>query len=282
MAATLQDYVNECRLLLHDANANFYTNPELISQINAARERVVRDTGCLRTLQVTQVPAPPPPSGNPNPVPWTANTLETIGTFVFSNIFTYRVSQTGTSGATAPVYPTATAQIPPSTPFADGTAMLQFVQNVEILPYAVLPNSLSTIDVLAINVYWGNSRIPLRYLPWREFNAQLRYWQNYIGRPVCFSVYGQSTLYLAPVPDQVYPMELDTVILPQPLVSLADVDVINDPFTTAVGYYACHKAKFKEQSFGESDIFYQKYKDQIQAIQVAIMTGRIPNPYAQM
>jgi hypothetical protein len=49
---------------------------------------------------------------------------------------------------------------------------------------------------------------PLRYMPWTLFNAQLRYWQNYIGRPVAFSVYGQQQIYIGPVPDQSYLMEV--------------------------------------------------------------------------
>ena len=279
MAATLQGYINECRLLLHDANANFYTDAELTTAINSARERVVRDTGCLRTIQNTQVPIAP--VGGSNPTQWTANTAETSGNYVFSNIFTYKVTQSGTSGATAPIYPTASAQIPPASPFADGTAMLQYAQNAEIIPFASLPQAVLTIDILNINLYWGNSRIPMRYLPWREFNARLRYWQNYIGRPVCFSIYGQGQIYVAPVPDQIYPIELDTVILPTDLVNMSDQDAIVDPFTTAVAFYACYRAKFKEQSFGESDIFKQQYVRHIQAILVSIMTGRIPDPYSQ-
>ena len=47
MAATLQSYITEVRYLLHDANANFYTNDQLTDYINSARERVVRDTGIV-------------------------------------------------------------------------------------------------------------------------------------------------------------------------------------------------------------------------------------------
>jgi len=57
--ATLQSYVTECQRLLHDANAVFYSVQELTDYINAARERTVRDTGCTRTLQITQTPANP-------------------------------------------------------------------------------------------------------------------------------------------------------------------------------------------------------------------------------
>lgn len=279
--ATLQDYISQCRLLLHDANGNFWSNSDLIGYINDARERVVGDTGCYRLIQNAQIPIAPP--GGTTPTPWTASTTETAGTSVFSNIFTYNVTQTGTSGTTAPPYPgTAPNVNPPSTPFADGTAMLQYAQNAEIIPFSSLAQGTSTLDVLNINLYWGNSRVPLRYLPWTQFNAQLRYWQNYIGRPVVFSVYGQSTIYVGPVPDQSYAIELDTVVTPPALANLTDSDagIINDPYSGAVRYYAAHEAKFKEQSFGESELFKKQYDNEILSIQTRTMTRRMPSPFA--
>jgi hypothetical protein len=84
------------------------------------------------------------------------------------------------------------------TPFANGTATLQYGSPAEIISYSALPQGNQTLDVLNINLYWGNSRIPLRYLPWTNFNAQLRYWQNYVGRPVCFHAYGQGSIYISP------------------------------------------------------------------------------------
>lgn len=49
--ATLSEYITECRRLLHDANGNFWSDPELTDYINEARAHLVRDTGCLRKIQ---------------------------------------------------------------------------------------------------------------------------------------------------------------------------------------------------------------------------------------
>ena len=209
MAQTLQTYITQCQRLLHDANANFYSVPELTDYINAGRERLVRDTGCLRTIQTSA---------------------------------------------------TVTQQ--------------------EVYPYSALPQALLTIDVLNINVYWGTTRVPLRYLSWTNFNAQLRYWQNYTGTPIAFRIYGSSSIYLGPVPDQVYTLEIDTVILPNPLVNTTDVDTqIIDPYTSPVAFYACYQAKFKEQSYGESDIFKHQYISQARGVLASTMTRRLPTPY---
>ena len=276
--ATLSSYITEVQRLLHDANSVFWSTSELTDYINDARERVARDTGCLRTLQITATPISS--TGVPATV-WTSGATVTAGQFIFNNIFIYQVVTGGVLGTTPPPYPDSGYTFPPSTPFTNGTASLQYSGPVEVIPYGVISTG-TTLDILNVNVYWGNSRIPLRYLPWSNFNAQLRYWQNYVGRPVCFSVYGQNTIYVGPVPDQAYVIEIDSTILPTAL-SLATPnanDQIQDPYTTPVAFYAAYKAKYKEQSYGEAEIYKQEYAKQIQAVLNSVYTRRIPDPYS--
>jgi hypothetical protein len=276
--ATLSSYITEVQRLLHDANSVFWSTSELTDYINDARERVARDTGCLRTLQITATPISS--TGVPATA-WAASTPVTAGQFLFSNIFIYEVTTSGTTGTTAPPYPASGATFPPSTAFTDGTAQLTYSGPAEIIPFATL-SSGTTLDILNVNIYWGNSRIPLRYLPWSNFNAQLRYWQNYVGRPVCFSVYGQQQIYIGPVPDQAYDVEIDSTILPTPL-SLNTpnaVDPIQDPYTTPVAFYAAYKAKYKEQSYGEAELYKQEYTKHVQAVLNSVYTRRIPDPYS--
>jgi hypothetical protein len=209
MSQTLSDYITEVRRLLHDANANFYTNAELTDNINAARLRVVRDTGCLRDLQ--------------------SYTL---------------------------------------------------LANAETFSYSNLPKADRTLDILNINVYWGNTRVPLRYLAWTDFNTQLRYWQNYRGVPVGFSIYGANKVYVGPIPDQNYAVDVDTVIMPVALVNLSDVDEIPEPYTGPVQFYSAYIAKYKEQSYGEAEIFKQEYIKNTQSVLNSVFTRRMPSPYS--
>ena len=276
--ATLSSYITEVQRLLHDANSVFWTTSELTDYINDARERVARDTGCLRTLQITATPISS--TGVPATV-WTAGAAVTAGQFIFNNIFIYEVTVSGVLSTTPPPYPASGYTFPPSAPFTDGTATLQYSGPAEIIPYATIATG-TTLDILNVNVYWGNSRIPLRYLPWSNFNAQLRYWQNYVGRPVCFSVYGQNTIYVGPVPDQAYVVEIDSTILPTALsLNTPNVaDQIQDPYTTPVAFYAAYKAKYKEQSYGEAEIYKQEYAKQVQAVLNSVYTRRIPDPYS--
>ena len=279
MAQTLQGYVTATQRLLHDANANFYTVPQLTDYINTARERMVRDSGALRTIQVSTAPLAPDPDAD-TPVFWSAGAAVTANQYIVSNIYMYVVLQAGVLGTEAPPYPAGSANYPPSTPFLNGTATLQYAGPSEVINWNCLPYELQTLDIINVNLYWGNTRIPLRYLPWTQFNAELRFWQNYIGRPIAFSVYGQSQIFLSPVPDQVYTIELDTIVLPAPLVALTETDDINDPFTTPIPFYAAYLAKYYEQSYGEAEIYKQEYIKHVQAVLVSINTRRMPNPYS--
>ena len=53
MTTTLQTYITLTRRLLHDANANFWTDQELTDDINNGRNRLIRDTGVNRVIQNT-------------------------------------------------------------------------------------------------------------------------------------------------------------------------------------------------------------------------------------
>lgn len=206
---TLAGYITETRRLLHDANGNFWSDPELTDYINEGRQHVVQDTGCNRVLQSYTIPI-----------------------------------------------------------------------STETINFSVLPQGNNTIDVLNINLYWGNSRIPLRYLAWTNFNAQLRYWQNYVGRPVAFSMYAPKTIYVGPVTDQAYVAEFDTVVLPTDLVNSGDTETLPTPFEHPVPYYAAFKAKYKEQSYGEAEIFKQQYQQEVLQSINSTFTRRIPSPYS--
>ena len=290
MAVDLSQYITEVRRLLHDSAGNFWTDSELTSYINSARERVVRDTGCLRYIR--QV-----------------NFLQNAETFNLSQLPNgYLGSVTVTSGGSgyANTAPTVTISAPASVLGVQATAQAlldptgDYVQYISVTNpgsgYTAAPTITMTgsatangvlattpernLDVLNVNLYWGNSRVPLQYRSWTQFNTELRYWQNYIGRPIAFSNYGQGQIYIQPVPDQIYVAELDTVVLPDPLVNNASVEVIIDPYTQPVKYYAAYMAKYQEQSYGEAEIFQAQYAKQVQGVLNSVFTRRMYNPYS--
>jgi hypothetical protein len=47
-----------------------------------------------------------------------------------------------------------------------------------------------------------------------------------------------------------------------------------------VAFYAAYKAKYKEQSYGEAEIYKQEYAKHVQAVLNSTYTRRIPDPYS--
>jgi len=142
MAQTLQSYITAVRYLLHDANANFYTNSQLTDYINGARARVVRDTG------VSHRPNKPnalyPGGWWQHSVIWSSGLIVSAGDYVFSNIYIYAVTVGGILGDN-PAYPNANNIYPPSTPFTSGTATVQYAGPSELINYSCLPSGNLTL-----------------------------------------------------------------------------------------------------------------------------------------
>ncbi len=135
-------------------------------------------------------------------------------------------------------------------------------------------NYSQTLDIMGISVIWGNERVYLGYLAFTELTTQFRWYQAYTQVPRVFSVYGQK-FYVAPIPDQTYSAEVDTVVLPTPLVDNSTVETIIYPFTEPVPYYAARLAKMKEQSFEQSNMFKELYVQQLDLAAAASYTRRV-------
>ena len=133
--------------------------------------------------------------------------------------------------------------------------------------------------MLNLTILWGGMRVPLNYMPYTEFNLKMRNWVSYQGRPVVFTVYGNNTVYVGPIPDQTYSSEWDTVVAPATLSNYTDQDTISFPFTDPVQYYAAHLAKFKEQSYEEAEKFLSAYKMKIGEAVRSSFTRRISQPF---
>jgi hypothetical protein len=93
-------------------------------------------------------------------------------------------------------------------------------------------------------------------------------------------MYGPQTIYISPVPDQTYQIELDTVVEPTALVNATDVEPLPAPYTDVVPFYAAHLAKYKEQSYGEAELFKNEYTKKLLNVLSTSFTRRMPDPYS--
>jgi hypothetical protein len=139
--------------------------------------------------------------------------------------------------------------------------------------------SNDTFDVLNIRLQWGSVWYQLDYLPFGQMSTFMRASSTRKTRSTAFSVYGQQTIYVSPVPDQAYPIELDTIVAPAALVLYTDPDFIAFPYVGLVKFYAAYLAKFGQQSYDESAKLESEYTKRLKEALRSSFTRRIASMY---
>lgn len=89
------------------------------------------------------------------------------------------------------------------------------------------------------------------------------------GLPTVYSIFGQGesgSLYVDPIPDNAYVLQLDCVCVPMTLTGNAgtDVEAIPYPWTDAVPYYAAYMALLSSQRTADADHMFQMYQQFVQ------------------
>jgi hypothetical protein len=152
----------------------------------------------------------------------------------------------------------------------------ELYQNATFIPPAFQPYLFS---IQSIHLYWGNTRWPLFFFSFTDFNARMRAWNNLQQRPLAWCRMGALAFYVGPIPDQNYAIDIDMSIVPNALTSDATPEQLPVPFQEPVKYYAAHLAKFREQAMGEAAVFENQYKTRLRASAVAFNSNMTPNPY---
>lgn len=143
----------------------------------------------------------------------------------------------------------------------------------------LLPDGAKTIDVLGVQPIFGNTRYSLRWYEYTYFTAFYRPWTQYQQLPVAFTLYGPNIIWVAPTPNVNYPnTEFDTAIVPANLVNDNTDDVIPEPYTDAVKYYAARLAKLRMQQYEEALAYDKLYTQRINELN-AMFPRRIHNIY---
>lgn len=131
-------------------------------------------------------------------------------------------------------------------PFSDWISLVQ----------GIIPGTQSILACRSLAVSIG----PMGWKPvwtrivWTDFQARFRvYNKTFYGtitEPGCWSQYGlgeAGALYLAPIPAQSNPMEVDLTLVPAPLVDDDDPEPIPYPWNDAVPYWAATLALLAQQ-----------------------------------
>lgn len=272
----LSNYETQVADLLHDPNHVRWSTFQLDNYINEARRKLVMDTGCLRSLQST----------------FCTQSLEqyqfgqVTGALINSGGTTYTaptVAFSGGGGTGAAATLTVKAGVITAITFTS------FGSNYTSSPIATITDStgsgasisvgvinVNTYDVLNINIIWGAYRYPLDWRSFSNFSAQMRGYTTLTRQPAMWAVYGNTSVFLGPLPDQTYPMEVDSIILPTAITDYVTNDPIPPVAQDPIKFYAAYLAKFYDQSFGESENFRQQYMQRMLEVDAAY-TRRIPS-----
>jgi hypothetical protein len=160
-----------------------------------------------------------------------------------------------------------------------GTGLVQGQETYEYTdPGLALPQGNLIVDIINITIIWGaagNSRIQLGWMPFTKFSAYFRPWVNYQRTPAAFTIYNATSFWVGFIPDITYPVEFDTAIVPLPLVSDNDTDLIPKMYDQAVKYWAARLARLKLQQYNEADKQESYYMKEIARIG-AMPPRRIP------
>ena len=142
-------------------------------------------------------------------------------------------------------------------PFTAWTALVQGImpQAQSILACRSLAIGIGGKWNLSTGRIEGGSWKPMwRRLIWTDFQARFRIYggtfMGTISEPGWWAQYGHGpvgAIYLAPIPTQGMPMEVDLTIVPQPLLTDNDIDPIPYPWNDAVSYWAAVLCLLQQQ-----------------------------------
>jgi hypothetical protein len=173
---------------------------------------------------------------------------------------------------------------------------LALTQGVQVYPFSsiVYPSASSVSGIqgpLNIRQAWrvvGSGQTWITPRPWPWFSLyELSNPAPAQGPPVVWSQYGQGvngTIYVSPVPDQSYTLNVDVPSYPITLVDDTTVEAIPYAFTDAVPFFAAYYALLAAQSTArqaDADRMLQRYTQFVQRARSMANPSVLPFIYSQ-
>jgi hypothetical protein len=236
----LAQYQSDTRALLNDPQGQFFQDATLNNYINRSRRRVAAASGCLRVV-------PPGVQTVPN----------------------------------QEIYP-----------FAAWNALAQ-----EAMPGV---RSILSCRSIAIGIggswqqdqngVWairGGSWKPMwRRIVWSDFQARFRiYGRTFLGtisEPGWWAQFNEGPIgsaYLAPIPTQALPMEVDLTCIPENLLTDNDPELIPYPWTDAVMWWAAVLAMLQQQRQQDAQAMAVAFNAEMPFAAAVVCPQMIQNPY---
>lgn len=163
--------------------------------------------------------------------------------------------------------------------FSEWTALVQATPGVrEVLAVRTL--------AIAIGPGEGAWKPMWAGLPWTDFQARFRIWNNAwtgtMSYPGFFSQYGfgvHGSIFLAPIPASEQTMDLDCSCLPFPLQTDDDPECIPQPWCDAVAYFAAFLALMQQQRVQDASALLQIFQAELPFCASVVAPQKITSPY---
>lgn len=297
MIYTLNGYIAQIQRFARDQKQSYLDIGNLTDYVNRARREVAMRTQCIRgtppisgavtgwsvTAQGTgysstptlTITAPDFPSGKP-PLP--NGKQATAQATVAGGQITSILSVYGGDGYFQPqmTITDTTGTGATATPIMSSMNLLKQGQeqyNFADVDLSVFPGVDSILFVRSVSIIYANYRYSLPCYAWTNYQAYVRQYPfQYQYVPTFFSQFGQGnagSLFFYPYPSQTYQMEWDCCFIPQDLIDDQSYEVIPQPWTDAIPFYAAmlafqelqnlNAAKFYEDQFNRTCLGYSNY-----------------------
>lgn len=164
--------------------------------------------------------------------------------------------------------------------FRDWMALAQMEPGVrEIFAVRSLAMALGPTHSGAWKPVWN-------YVIWTDFQARFRIWNHawtgaisYPGYWSQYSFGAGGSLYVAPIPSMIMPMEIDCSCLPMPLDRDEDPECIPMPWCDAVCYFAAFMAMLQQQRPQDAASILQLFRSELPSCAAIVSPQRIVSPY---
>jgi hypothetical protein len=163
-------------------------------------------------------------------------------------------------------------------PFADWLPLVQ----------AAVPGIQSILSCrsLAVSIGVGGWKPMWRRVPWSDFQARFRIWNGTfygtVSEPGWYAQYGlgpSGKLYLAPIPSQSNPLDVDLHLIPAPLLTDNDPEPIPQPWVDAVPYWAAVLCLIQQQRPQDAQAMIQLFNADLPMCASVVCPQMLQTPY---
>jgi|SRR5882672_600507 len=139
---------------------------------------------------------------------------------------------------------------------------------------------------LSVAIGVGGWKPMWRRVVWTDFQARFRIFNGTfygtVSEPGWWAQYGlgpAAKLYLAPIPSQDNPMDLDLTCIPQPLLTDDDEEIIPQPWVDAVPYWAATLCLIQQQRGEDAQRMAMLFNQDLPQCAAVVCPQFVANPY---